>query len=140
VSLGLVAVNRAQLVGMVNSNLLGLNAPAIAAVEAEYEQMWAQDVTAMSAYFSGASAVAAQLTPWQQALQSLPGLQSLAGLAGNRADASGASSAATDPLVQGFNLGLGNTGSGNVGNGNPGSNNLGGPASSQRTSNRLFNR
>src|SRR5271156_6953351 len=77
----LVAANRTQLVSLVNTNLLGLNAPAIAAVESEYEQMWAQDVAAMSSYHDEASAVTAQLTPWQQALQSLPGL------AGNGANA-----------------------------------------------------
>lgn len=68
-----VAANRNQMVSLVVSNLLGLNAPAIAAKEAEYEQMWAQDVTAMVGYHGGASAAAAQLTPWQQALQTLPG-------------------------------------------------------------------
>ena len=77
----LVAVNRTQLVSMVNTNASGLNAPAIAAVESEYEQMWAQDVAAMSSYYVAASAVVAQLTPWQQALQNLQGL------AGNGASA-----------------------------------------------------
>ncbi len=97
----LVAINRTRLVSLVTSNLLGLNAPAIAAVEADYEQMWAQDVTAMSGYHGGVSAAAAQLTSWQQALQSLPGLS-------------------------GFNLGIGNIGTGNIGSGNTGNDNLGG--------------
>lgn len=69
-----VAANRSQLVSLVRSNLLGLHAPAIATTEAAYEQMWAQDVAAMAAYHSAASAAAAQLTPWQQALGSLPNL------------------------------------------------------------------
>jgi PPE-repeat protein len=47
------------------SNLFGQNAPAIAAAEAEYEQMWAQDVAAMAGYHAGASAAAAQLAPLQ---------------------------------------------------------------------------
>jgi PPE-repeat protein len=68
-----VAANRAQLVSLVRSNLLGLNAPAIAAVEADYEQMWAQDVAAMVAYYGKASMALGQLTPWQPPLQSLPG-------------------------------------------------------------------
>jgi len=42
----LVGVNRNQLVSLVASNLFGQNAPAIAATEAGYEQMWAQDVGA----------------------------------------------------------------------------------------------
>ncbi|MCW2663776.1 MAG: hypothetical protein JWP83_4928, partial [Mycobacterium sp.] len=36
-----VTANRNQLVQLVFSNLFGQNAPAIAATEAEYEQMWA---------------------------------------------------------------------------------------------------
>lgn len=57
----LVAANRHQLVSLVLSNLFGQNAPAIAATEAAYEQLWAADVAAMVSYHSGASAVAAQL-------------------------------------------------------------------------------
>jgi PPE-repeat protein len=66
----LVAANRNGLVRLVMSNIFGQNAPAIAAAEAEYEQMWAQDVAAMAGYHTGASAAAAQLAP----LQSLHGL------------------------------------------------------------------
>jgi PPE-repeat protein len=66
-----VAANRSGLVQLVMSNLFGQNAPAIAAAEAEYEQMWAQDVAAMAGYHAGASAVAAQLAPWQQSLHNL---------------------------------------------------------------------
>jgi PPE-repeat protein len=58
-----VAVNRNGLVQLVMSNLFGQNAPAIAAAEAEYEQMWAQDVAAMAGYHSGASAAGAALAP-----------------------------------------------------------------------------
>jgi PPE-repeat protein len=61
----LVAANRNGLVQLVMSNLFGQNAPAIAAAEAEYEQMWAQDVAAMAGYHAGASAAAAQLAPLQ---------------------------------------------------------------------------
>lgn len=62
----LVAANRNQLAQLVVSNLLGQNAPTIAAVEAEYEQMWAQNVTAMVGYYGGASAATAQLTAWSE--------------------------------------------------------------------------
>lgn len=50
----LVAANRHQLVSLVLSNLFGQNAPAIAATEAAYEQLWAADVAAMVSYHSGA--------------------------------------------------------------------------------------
>ncbi len=66
-----VAANRSQFVRLVFSNLFGLNAPAIAAAESEYEQMWAADVAAMVGYHGGVSAAAAQLTSWPAALQGL---------------------------------------------------------------------
>ncbi|KAA1250061.1 PPE family protein, partial [Mycobacterium simiae] len=67
---GAILANRSQLVTLVTSNLLGFNAPAIAAVEAQYEQMWAQDVAAMFGYHAGASAAASALTPFTQLVQS----------------------------------------------------------------------
>ncbi len=66
---GSITANRGQLVSLVISNLFGQNAPAIAAAEAEYERMWAQDVAAMSGYHASASATVAQLGSWEQALQ-----------------------------------------------------------------------
>ncbi|WP_156452561.1 PPE family protein, partial [Mycobacterium gordonae] len=57
----IVAANRAQFVSLVTSNWFGLNAPAIAAAEATYEQMWAQNVATMFGYYSGASSVAAAI-------------------------------------------------------------------------------
>ncbi|OBH00613.1 hypothetical protein A5696_15410 [Mycobacterium sp. E2699] len=68
----LVSANRSQLLQLVFSNLFGQNAPAIAATEAEYEQMWAADVSAMVGYHGGVSAAAAQLSSWAATLQSLP--------------------------------------------------------------------
>src|SRR5271163_521518 len=67
----LVTANRNQLVQLVVSNLFGQNAPAIAATESEYEQMWAQDVSAMVSYHGGVSAAAAQLSTWSTALPNL---------------------------------------------------------------------
>ena len=52
----MVELNRNSLVQVVMSNWFGLNAPAIAQLEGDYEAMWAQDVSAMSGYYSGASA------------------------------------------------------------------------------------
>ena len=70
---GVITANRGQLVSLVISNLFSQNAPAIAAAEAEYERMWAQDVAAMSGYHTSASATVAQLGQWEQALKNLPG-------------------------------------------------------------------
>jgi triacylglycerol lipase len=70
----LITANRGQFVSLVMSNLFGQNAPAIAAAEAAYEQMWAQDVTAMGGYHASASATVAQLGSWEQALENLAGL------------------------------------------------------------------
>ena len=52
-----IAANRSQLTSLVATNILGQNTPAIAATEAQYGQMWAQDAVAMYAY-AGSSALA----------------------------------------------------------------------------------
>src|SRR5882757_8591235 len=71
---GLVTANRGQLVALIRSNLFGQNAPWIAAAEAAYEQMWAQDVAVMGGYHANVSAAVTQLGSWGQALENLPGL------------------------------------------------------------------
>jgi PPE-repeat protein len=58
-----VAANRNSFVQAVMSNWFGLNAPAIAELEGQYEEMWAQDVAAMVGYHGGVSAAAGQLAP-----------------------------------------------------------------------------
>lgn len=45
-----VAANRALLATLVATNFLGQNTPAIAATEAQYAEMWAQDAVAMYSY------------------------------------------------------------------------------------------
>jgi PPE-repeat protein len=57
-----IAANRTQLATLMATNILGQNTPAIAATEAQYGQMWAQDVAAMYSY-AGQSATATKLTP-----------------------------------------------------------------------------
>jgi PPE-repeat protein len=52
----LIAANRAQLASLVATNVLGQNAPAIAATEVHYGQMWAQDAAAMYGYAAQSSA------------------------------------------------------------------------------------
>lgn len=59
----LIAANRAQLAALIATNILGQNTPAIAATEAHYLQMWAQDAAAMYGY-AGASAAATELDPF----------------------------------------------------------------------------
>ncbi|WP_142926590.1 PPE family protein, partial [Mycobacterium marinum] len=109
-----VLANRTQLVSLVTSNLLGFNAPAIATVEAEYEQMWAQDVAAMFGYHTGASAAVAALTPFTQVLQS----PAAAAVQTAIIDFPGRTNI--------FNAGLGNLGVGNVGFASVGDGNVGG--------------
>lgn len=58
-----VAANRSQLSLLLATNFLGQNTAAIAATEAEYIEMWAQDAAAMYAYAAG-SAAATQLAPF----------------------------------------------------------------------------
>ncbi|OBI89110.1 PPE family protein [Mycobacterium asiaticum] len=84
-----IAANRNQLVALVNSNLLGLNTPAIFAAEAEYELMWAQDIAAMVGYHGETSAIAAALQPIVQPLARLAHLPAQAGAALSAAAATG---------------------------------------------------
>ncbi|OBI35036.1 PPE family protein [Mycobacterium colombiense] len=63
-----IAENRSQLATLVATNVLGQNTAAIAATEAAYGQMWAQDSAAMYGY-AGSSATAAQMTPFNAAPQ-----------------------------------------------------------------------
>jgi len=57
-----VAANRAQLASLTATNVLGQNTPAIAATDAQYGEMWAQDAAAMYGY-AAQSAAAATLNP-----------------------------------------------------------------------------
>jgi PPE-repeat protein len=56
-----IEVNRALLASLVSTNAFGQNTPAIAATEAQYSEMWAQDAAAMHGY-AGASSAATRLT------------------------------------------------------------------------------
>jgi PPE-repeat protein len=76
-----IAANRAQLQALVATNFFGQNSPAIAATEAEYGEMWAQDAAAMYGY-AGASSAASTVTPFTAP----PLATSATGLA-NQADA-----------------------------------------------------
>jgi hypothetical protein len=45
-----VVANRSQLSRLIATNVLGINTPAIAAQEAHYSEMWAEDTAAMFGY------------------------------------------------------------------------------------------
>ncbi|BBX44065.1 PPE family protein [Mycobacterium cookii] len=60
-----IVANRALLASLVSTNVLGQNTPAIAATEAHYAEMWAQDAAAMYGY-AGSSAAASTLTPFAE--------------------------------------------------------------------------
>lgn len=51
-----VSANRAQLMSLLATNVIGQNTAAIAATEAQYLQMWAQDAAAMHAYAASSAA------------------------------------------------------------------------------------
>ncbi|MDI3315614.1 MAG: PPE family protein [Mycobacterium sp.] len=59
----LIAANRSQLAALVATNFFGQNSPAIAATEAQYGEMWAQDAAAMYGY-AGSSSAASALPPF----------------------------------------------------------------------------
>jgi PPE-repeat protein len=58
-----IAANRSLLMTLVATNVVGQNTPAIAATDAQYAEMWAQDAGAMYGY-AGSSATASALTPF----------------------------------------------------------------------------
>src|SRR5690625_1218637 len=60
-----VVANRSQLATLAATNVLGQNTPAIAANEAHYGEMWAQDATAMESYsaMSASASALPQFTP-----------------------------------------------------------------------------
>ncbi|MBY0442661.1 MAG: PE-PPE domain-containing protein [Mycobacteriaceae bacterium] len=125
-----VAANRIRLNALIATNLLGQNTPAVAATEAVYDQLWAQDVTAMAGYHNGISAIAAGLSSWQESLQNLQGpidnaIASL-GLQGNNIGYGNAGTFGIGLWNTGdHNIGIANTGTGNIGIGNTGNGNFG---------------
>ncbi|OBF67994.1 hypothetical protein A5753_02945 [Mycobacterium sp. 852002-51971_SCH5477799-a] len=58
-----IAANRVLLATLVATNFFGQNTPAIAATEAQYMEMWAQDAAAMYGY-AASSATASVLAPF----------------------------------------------------------------------------
>jgi PPE-repeat protein len=75
-----VTGNRTMLSTLVATNFFGINAPAIAATEFQYVEMWAADVGAMLGYHSTSTSVAATLTQFDTPPVSLAGLPGLSQL------------------------------------------------------------
>jgi PPE-repeat protein len=75
-----IAINRSQLALLVATNIFGQNTGAIAALEAQYGEMWAQDSAAMFGY-ANSSAAAARLTQYTEP----PQVTNAAGLANQQA-------------------------------------------------------
>lgn len=74
VPLPVVWGNRIMTRMLAATNFLGMNVQAIMAAEFQYEQMWAQNVTAMLNYHLSASSVSSQLGSIEGLLRSLPGM------------------------------------------------------------------
>ena len=90
----LVAANRVQLAALVATNVLGQNTAAIAATEAHYAQMWAQDAGAMYGY-AASSAAASTVTPFSAPTDT----PSPAGAAGQTAAAAAGNNAQVAQLI-----------------------------------------
>src|ERR1700756_5178550 len=91
-----IVANRTLLMTLIATNILGQNAPAIAATEAHYMQMWAQDAAAMYGYADSAAA-ATQLTPFTEPPQTTNAAgEPLQAAAVSQASTSGASDIGTE--------------------------------------------
>jgi PPE-repeat protein len=91
-----IAANRALLMMLIATNILGQNTPAIAATETHYMEMWAQDATAMYGY-AGSSAAASQLTSFTEPPQTTnAAAQPLQAAAATQASTSSASNISTE--------------------------------------------
>ncbi len=92
-----VAANRSQKMMLIATNILGQNTAAIAASEAQYAEMWAQDSAAMQGYASF-SAVVSRLTPFTSPPQTT-NPSGLAGQAATVAQAAAPAAAAAAPAA-----------------------------------------
>jgi PPE-repeat protein len=91
-----IAANRAQLMSLTATNIFGQNTPAIAATEAQYGEMWAQDAAAMYGYAANSAATTAKVTPFTAA----PQTTSAAGLAAQATAAAQTTGTSTGAGVQ----------------------------------------
>ena len=95
-----IAANRAMLLALISTNFFGQNTPAIAATEAQYEAMWAQDGVAMDTYAGSAQATTMSL----QQQTSPPGsAQATSGQTGTSSGAPDPDTGTAPPPVTGYN-------------------------------------
>lgn len=91
-----IEANRALLMMLIATNILGQNTPAIAATEAHYVEMWAQDAGAMYGY-AGSAGSASVLTPFTEPPQTTnPAGTAQGSAAAAQAGTSGASNIGTE--------------------------------------------
>jgi PPE-repeat protein len=91
-----IEANRALLMMLIATNILGQNTPAIAATETHYMEMWAQDAAAMYSY-AGSAGSASVLTPFTEPPQTTnPAGTAQQSAAAAQAGTSGASSIGTE--------------------------------------------
>lgn len=64
-----IAANRSTLQTLVAGNVMGQNSAAIAANQADYAEMWAQDATTMHSYAQASAAAATTLAPFSAPAQ-----------------------------------------------------------------------
>lgn len=91
-----IAANRVNLAQLLSTNVLGQNTGAIAALEAQYGEMWATDSATMYNY-AGRSANISAVTPFTSA----PDTTNPAGMANQTASATGTSAGAAQNTLQG---------------------------------------
>jgi PPE-repeat protein len=92
-----VSANRTRLAQLLATNRFGINLPAIAATEDEYQGMWANNSTAMSRY----QAASAQATTLLQKFSSPAAIANPAGTAAQASAASSATTSATTSATSG---------------------------------------
>jgi len=96
----MIEANRAQLASLITTNIFGQNMPAIAATEAQYADMWAQDAATMYGY-AGQSATASQVTPFTPPPQTTnPGASAAQSAAVAQAAGTSAGTSAQSVLAQ----------------------------------------
>src|SRR5271155_736574 len=92
-----IAANRTQLLSLLSANIFGQYNAAIAALEAEYAQFWAQDVAAITGYSASSQSATSGLGSFTEAPQTTNDNGTAAQAAST---AQAAAAAPVDPLTQ----------------------------------------
>ncbi|SPM26933.1 PPE family protein [Mycobacterium terramassiliense] len=118
-----IAANRALLMTLIATNFLGQNTPAIAATEAQYAEMWAQDAAAMYAY-AASSAAATQLETFVEPPQTTSGSAQAAAVSQATSTPAASVSSQISQLINSIPTALQSLGSGLASSPTTGSTNL----------------